>query len=277
MSELSRDYPRPVGPKLPPRSLRPADVLLSRGASGISDCIVAADGASYSHAALWTGESVVEATLSGIGEGASAEGRDVYRFYDQAGAALDQATATRIVAHARRGIGGPYATSELLLLGTMFALGLSLRRSLVHLALDALGERGQYLEAWLQNLGPSSKPLVCTELVSAAFYEAAPDRAYALRVVPPDARPRPPSETRARRFSLEDETPPPEPTRAMETLRIACRGMLDVELAGDATTERKLLWGSVALEAGSARRVGVVTPGDLQFSPSLRFCGIVAE
>jgi hypothetical protein len=276
MSKLDGDYPRPVGPKLPESSLLPADVLLSRGSSGVSDCIVASDGASYSHAALWTGTAVVEATLKGIGEGAPAEGRDVYRFHDQAGAALDQAAAARIVAHARQGIGGPYATSELMLLGMMFTLGLSPRRSLVHLAFDALGERAQYLEAWLQGLGPSSKPLVCTELVSAAFYEASPDRAYALRIMPLDARPLPPGAIRDRGFSFDDEASPPEQARAIETLRAACCGMLQVDTARDAPTERKLLWGSIALEAGNTRRLGVVTPGDLQFSPSLRFCGIVA-
>lgn len=278
MNKLREDYPRPVGPTLSLSSLQRADVLLSRGTNNISDCIVAADGGSYSHAALWTGDAVVEATLNGIGEGAPAEGRDVYRYHGEDGAPLEPAVAAQIAAYARRGVGGAYATHELLLLGTMFALGLSPRRSLVHAALDALGERGNRLEAWLRDLGPSRKPLICTELVSAAFYDASSDRAHALRIVPNDARPLPPGATRARSFGADDEdTLAPAQAQAIDDVRASCRGLLGLSITRDAPTERKVLWGSLALEAGNDRRLGAITPGDLQFSPSLRFCVIVGS
>jgi hypothetical protein len=278
MSMLKEDYPRPTGPTLAQSSLQCADVLLSRGTNNIADCIVAADGGSYSHAALWTGETVVEATLDGIREGAPPAGRDVYRYRGEDGAPLDPVIAAQIAAHARRGVGGVYATHELLLLGTIVALGLSPRRSLVHVALDALGTRGHRLEAWLRDLDSSRKPLICTELVSAAFYDAPSDRAYALRIVPNGARPLPPAVTRSRSLRAgHEEALPPDQAQAIDDVRASCRALLDLSNARDSPTERKVLWGSLALEAGNDRRLGAVTPGDLQFSPSLRFCGMVGR
>jgi hypothetical protein len=42
----------------------------------------------------------------------------------------------------------------------------------------------------------------------------------------------------------------------------------------DASSDiRKVFAGAIALEAGTGKRIGVVTPADLQFSPSLKFVG----
>lgn len=53
-------------PLLKPESLQPGDVFLSRGCDDVAVWIARLDGSLYSHAAIWTGERVVEAVSDGI-------------------------------------------------------------------------------------------------------------------------------------------------------------------------------------------------------------------
>lgn len=270
------DYPRPEGPVISASDLRPADVLLSRGTGLISDCIAAADGGSYSHAALWTGRGVVEAVRAGIADGGDPGGRDAYRFQGSAG--LPDEIASAIVSGAREHVGNDYATSELYLLGLLFSLGFCPRRSMVHAALDALGgERASRLEEWMESLRPGQKRMICTELVSSSYYRAASDRGYALRVVPAAERPTAADAStrgggqagQALDFSPQSE--------AINALSQRCHELIYVESARAESGDRKLLGGALALDDRQSHRLGVVTPADLQFSPSLRFIGRVDE
>jgi hypothetical protein len=292
--ELGEDYPRPPGPRLHPAALEPADVLLSRGVGDLADCIAASDGGCYSHAALWSGEAVIEARLDGVRERALLEERDVYR-YRHANSGLSEAQATAVVARARSRLGGEYATHELLLLGALFALGLFPRRSLLQRALDALGSTSAHrLEQLLEGIGSRGTAVVCTELVALAFYEADPAHELALQVLPIAERPPAPSAAQRSLSGVVDaatRTPGFLPSEAevlqLNALRRQCLRLCAGALEGPTLTRtaqvepeaaaasRGPLWGSIAREVHSGTPLGIVTPADLQFSPSLRFVGRV--
>src|SRR4051812_36350039 len=97
--------------------LEPGDILLSLGEGKISRAIQALDGGLYSHAALWAGEGILESTLPNVLEhplnvSLNKHGRvyvDVYRHQGAAG------KRSRIVEEARKFVGRPYASGELLL------------------------------------------------------------------------------------------------------------------------------------------------------------------
>lgn len=245
---LPRDregLPRPCGDELAERDLLPADVLLSRGSSAISDAIVAADGGSYSHAALWSGAGVIEATLEGAHERPLTFERDVYR-YRHGAERLPPSVADAIVSTARRQLELPYAESELVLLGLLYLHGHMPKRSLLNLGLSLIGrDAAEDLEDWLalQLDGRSSR--VCSELVALSYYRACRSRRYALRILP----------------------------RAERPVSAACTSSADQSQSASKPQERKLLAGNVAVSATTHRPVPVVTPADLQFSPSLQYVG----
>lgn len=252
-------YPRPRGTRLTERELAPGDVLLSRSSTEVGNAIVAADGGSYSHAALWTGATVIEAALAGTAEHVNEIERDVYRFHvgDEP---LPATAADRIVAVAREQMAGGYATCEIYQLAMLLKMGLRPRRSLVNQVLSVLGgPRADHLEQWLAQLGPGVQPRVCTELVAHSFFVASPSREYALRILPFDERP---SSVRAAPLDAEESA-------AFEALSSRCRELLDRQ----GTETRKLWIGQLALCSKTGRPLGVVSPADLQFSPSLRFIG----
>jgi len=278
-------YPRPPGRALALAELRPADVLLSRGTSDVSKAIVASDGGSYSHAALWTGESVIEATLDGMTEHPFTGDRDVYRRRE-----LEPGVADEVVAQARSQLGKGYAYTELLLLGSLYAAGVRPREPIVNLALAFLGgRRAEDLAAWLEKLVETrAAPRVCTELVALSFYRVQNQR-FALHVLPRGLRP--PSAT-----GLEGEPAPRTflakgafaPTSDLDALRAACSAWFSADLDANAAEfepaaparlepvpagTRKFFFGTVARDSVTGQRLGVVSPGDLQFSPCLEFIG----
>lgn len=269
------DYPRPQGPLLQTHALRPADVLLSRGEGDISDAIVASDGGSYSHAALWSGSSIIEARLDGVRERAWVGERDVYRYMVD-GQPLGAEVAQRIVDIARAKVGREYATHELYLLGALFTLGLTPRRSLLGRTIAALGgSKAERLEQWLDSLPSDVEPLYCTELVAGSYYHALEDRSLALRIVPIAQRPREDVRTRG-----PDDLLSAEELELLQATQKRCRELMmatETSPPTPTTRARKLLWGTLAIEIGSQTKLGVVTPADLQFSPSLTFCGRVAD
>jgi hypothetical protein len=94
-------------------ALQPGDVMLSRGDSGIAAGIVELDGGRYSHAALWTGTTLLESTLPTVRESELRDANkhalfiDVYRHRE---ASLPK---LQLVAHARQWLGAPYGTLNL--------------------------------------------------------------------------------------------------------------------------------------------------------------------
>lgn len=267
---------------------------MSVGTTRIAATILAVDRGSYSHAALWSGDGVIESVLRGVNVNAPVGDRDVYR-YRGPNAPLPNDVAERIVQTAQRHDGLEYAFTELYLLGVLFALGLRPDRSLVGLVLEAVaGEHANALEDWLSKATGECVPRVCTELVAYAYYAADDWHSYAFRLAPRSQRPAP---------ALGAPPPPPglgvgspivlgegapsavSATSAataddLETVAGRLTGMV-LDAVGRTNEalppERKALMGSVAFGSDDGRPFAVVTPSDLQFSPSLTFVGRIQE
>lgn len=286
------EYPRPHGPILARADLRPADVLLSRGETDIANLIVAADRGSFSHAALWTGDTIIEATMKGGVEEHAPKGRRyVYRYRDvhaesPEAEALSPAQAAVVIERARDQVNNAYATTEIHLLAVVFQKWWPTgrpRRSLAGALLEALGgSTASKLRDWVQSVYVRSAPRICSELVALAFFQEGP----ALYTVALARRPPPPAdEVRV----LPDRTAPSsdpeldtvEQSKEFEDLEVNVSGVLaqsnppaTEDAAPPDALPRGMLWGDLAYDLDTELPVGVVTPGDLQFSPSLYFVGI---
>jgi hypothetical protein len=274
------DYPRPKGRVLGSADLLPGDILLSRGDSHISDLIVEADHASYSHGALWSGTGIVESTLNGgVAEQAASGNRDVYRFSEtgrDTPTFLGDEELKKIVTAARKQVGNRYDTTEIHLLAVVFNkwwLTERPRRSLAASILDALGGgRAERLRNWLQAIYASSAPRICTELVALAYFESG----HGLCVLPTPKRP-------ARALQRDEETNEPDLSAQAAQLNVSVYqtlwandeaiGAVARALGVPAADAKGILFGDLAYDSETGAPIGIVTPGDLQFSPSLRFIG----
>jgi hypothetical protein len=277
--------------------LQKADVLLARGHGLISDWISKADGGSYSHGALWSGTGVIQATSEGITDAPLVGAFDVYRHRT-----LDSAGADQVVAYAKTQVDGKYAYTELVMLGLLFSCGLRVKGAILNRLLEAIGsEPAADLNEWLM-AHSNRKVRVCTELVATSFYKPA-DQRFALKILPFSQRPDA-IVTGAAPLELPPlvaEGDEPEQTRSLTAtegardallaesepwLRLlmksglfeeqAVRGAtLALPLLGDETptNTRKIFTQPIAFDASSGEKLGVVTPADLQFSPSLRYVG----
>ncbi len=286
-------------------TLRPGDILLSRGFGDISDMICASDGGRYSHAALWTGESVIHATLSGVkADGLLASHGpqqyvDVYRFSRNGEQPLgsDPWPAAPVIARAQSFVGGPYAYTDLMMLALL--LGFARRRRIP--ALDSIVRRlsaqlADGAAAWLETRRHEARaaaghppeatsPLeakTCTELVGTAFYEAEsdPTHAYGLEVVLP-----------GRDAGVKVLSADPELDPTYDDLEAACRALVRQEFPelerAQKTREDERVQASVqTLGWTSSRRViageralplSSLTPRDLEMSPSLRCIGRLSQ
>jgi len=126
--------------------LEPGDVLLSRGVGSLSDLICSVDGGSYSHAGVWDGQCVVEATLGGIAAnpiGHALESQqyvDVYRFCrDGSRLGAHEWPAAPVIGQARSFVGMKYAYADLLLAAVVVALGRRTSLPVMKRALRQLG------------------------------------------------------------------------------------------------------------------------------------------
>lgn len=270
--------------------LKPADVLLARGQGVVSDLIAKADGGRYSHGALWSGIGVIQATSNGITHEPFETGEfDVYRYKE-----LDGAGAAEVVDFAKSQVSGSYAYGELVLLGLLFSCGLRVKGALLNRVLDAIGgSSATRLEAWLQEHS-QQRIRVCTELVAASFFRTTKQR-FALRICPFSERPAPPP-VATRGAATLPEAPATEPT--LVSLTEASHGCLELltrrglvtdenvrgtglslpaHAPAAATKTRKVFLDPIAFDASTGEKLGVVTPADLQFSPSLEFIGRLAS
>ncbi len=168
------------------KDLRPGDVLLCRGKGLISDLVVLFDGGTYSHAAIFDGEKVVQATLHGVVRDSIDSLSDeifvdVYRF-DKDGHTLDSpgwpsrpvvSTADKFASE-----GIKYATDHLIILAL---LTLSRRIPLEPLEKKILRVILDHAAEFIFKLMDQGKePMVCSEVVFRSFKEAAPDDKYTL-------------------------------------------------------------------------------------------------
>lgn len=95
--------------------LQPGDVLLSLGKGDLSDAIRGLDGGSYSHAAIWSGTDVIEATLPAVHAIPLSESRGKARYIDVYRHKEGAARSAQVVASAQEYLGRAYAESDLLL------------------------------------------------------------------------------------------------------------------------------------------------------------------
>jgi hypothetical protein len=273
--------------------LQPADILLSKGKGFVSDLIAEADGGHYSHGALWSGMGIIQATSDGITHSEIHGTHTVYRYPD-----LPQEAAKKIVAVAMDQVDSTYAYGELVMLGTLFLSGIRVKGALLDRLLDAIGgPTASKLKAWLdERAGKGVR--VCTELVASAYYEAVKEGAYALKV-----RPRAGGGAGARaivRAALSQRNrgtqvitsgiaPTVEDTNRQKEAVEAAQSCIDLFVRSDPSLPdkvwtrapspsmhsptRKVLAGAIARDAVTNEEVGVVTPADLEFSPSLKLVG----
>lgn len=254
--------------------LQEADVLLARGTGIISDLIAKSDGGKYSHAAMWSGDGVIQATAAGITCTPLAGKFDVYRPI-----ALPPEGAKEIVKLALDELKGHYAYGELVLLGLLFLPGLRVRGALANQVLDAIGgTTAKKLNEWLdENVGKNVR--VCSELVASCFYRAGAKHQFALRVLETKDRPKPTTYV-----GSDDDVSRGRPQLAaadadVDAAAASCDRLLTEASeraipSDDGDPPRRLLAGSIAFRP-NGDKVGVVTPGDLQFSPSLKFIGTI--
>jgi len=257
--------------------LQPADILLSKGQGFVSDLIADADGGHYSHGALWSGSGVIQATSDGITHSDIHGTHTVYR-YPQ----LSQDAAKEIVAIAMEQVNGRYAYGELVMLGALFLSGIRVKGALLDRLLDAIGgPTAGKLKAWLdERAGKGAR--VCTELVASAYYEAV-DGKYALKVRTRAAagtsaivRAALPQRTRGAPVLTSGIAPAVEEADRQQEANDAAQSCIDLFVRSDPNppaTTRKLLAGAIARDAVTNKEVGVVTPADLEFSPSLELVG----
>jgi hypothetical protein len=271
-------------------------VLLSRGIGDLSDLICSVDGGSYSHAALWDGEHVVEATLGGIHANPLAHSLqalqyvDVYRYHrDEHWLGECAWPAEPVVAHARTFIGAKYAYADLLMAAVVISLGRRTSIPAMKLALRRFGaQAGNYLASKLfpaLNASSDAKDaMVCTEVVAAAYYHAPsiPVHRYALEVL---VRGRSANEglgavPRSEQATLEAEYL--ELSLQWRTyLRAGAPDLArDVDAAEEASCQEGLfgLTDDRIVRAGDrALPLSCVTPRDLETSPSLKCLGRIPQ
>ena len=177
-----------------PNQLLPGDVLLFHGTGFISDMIRLFDGSQYSHAALFTGQKVVEAISTGITASdlakdesiIKAEYVHVYRFISNDGHRLGDTgyavqpilnTAGQFVAKADR-----YAYEQILLLAALAATrripvvsDIPFLRWMLRNILDNAAEVVAKIVA------AGKEPMICSELVYRCYTESGPQYDLVIR------------------------------------------------------------------------------------------------
>lgn len=282
--------------KITQDDLLPGDVLLSFGTGTLSDMIRILSGGLYSHAAVWDGENVIEATERGVKrdtlqfETTAQVYVDAYRWQPlppedhQLG---DPAYPSRPVtdqAGAIAAAGPKFAYDELLMAAFVISVSDLPLGPFRALAREVVWK----LDAWVHKHveGRKKRTMVCTEVVCTSFWQADPNPLYAINIqvggsraaqlVAAASRPSP------RRAALVKGAIAAPSMSEDEELRRQCARLL---LRAAGPSRRKRLRASVAapravaagpvLEpaGGPGIPLGCVTPRDLQDSPNLKLVG----
>jgi len=260
--------------------LRPGDVLLSLGRGDASTAIQLLDGGAASHAGLWSGETVIEATDPRVVEHsleASLEGHprlfvDVYRH------ARSAEFGECAVLAARRYVGRRYSFGDLALGGMLVATSSWLPTSRAQI--DFLFNAARIMEFLELDQIAAEGLVTCVELVARAYFEA--DAPLLLRI------------SGARHFHaralfagvrevasrMQFKAPPGSLEAEWEAVRQQFRAKYR-ELAGEemlAATSKSFGSGTPsvgrqAVVAGIDWPPNLVTPRDLETSPTLTRLG----
>ena len=284
---------RAAPPDCPPISktdLRPGDVLLSLGNPDdwIDRLITEFDDGIYSHSAVWDGECVVEATLRGVLrttlEDEETQGHlDAYRWHPSPpnGHVLgDPEYPYQPVTEQADKIaksGAKYSYNKLLLaalvIGASKVPANPIMRALVRKLLSKLA-------AWVLALEKEGRRgMTCTEVVSSSFWDASPDRRYAINILVDGSRDfeaigdvAGPLGPRAKRLLSAFER---DKRKCLELfLRAASSLQRDAFKAWADAQTSALQFGPRAVQGGGPSvPLACVTPRDLQRSPDLKCVG----
>lgn len=266
--------------------LRPGDVLLARGSSRlgspISDWICVLDGGRYSHAAIWDGDAVLEAS----GDGAKVQAADVkkliceheftdvYRFTRNGHRLGDPGwSAAPVLEVARSYVGCAYPYAQLCLLGVLVGLGRSTGLPQAQLLLRSLGGELARLVSEVRSDGSRRRPMTCSQFVGVAFWEAdpAPERRYSLVV------PYTPSALMTRSFDGELDRIVADCRTELAGLGALAGGVWPRDPARGHHGERAFGLEPVHVRAGDRWLPHhCLTPKDLEQSPTLRLVGALS-
>lgn len=287
--------------RITPKQLEPGDVLLSCGKNALSQLIRKIGGGLYSHAAVWDGAYVIEATKKGVKrDPLSFELEeqwyvDAYRWrpvppdghvlgdpqypYQPVTSASDKIAT----------LGPRFAYDELLMAGLVIALsGLPADPLLRAAARVALSN----LEWWIHtNIDQRHKRgMMCSEVVTTSYWRATPNPRYAIQIfvdAPRKVRLLAAAARSASRPAVRRRRAADDPSeREYDDLRQECARLLlpivtrarrTPSRAPGAARPRAIARAILAEAGGPWVPLGSVTPHDLESSPSLKLVGRLSQ
>ncbi len=170
------------------KDLKKGDILLCRGDGLLSDLIELFDEGTYSHAAIFDGEQVVQATLHGVVRESIDSLKDevfvdIYRFKKDNHFLGDQGWSSLPVIEEADKIGKEglkYATDHLFLLAILvLTRDITLpevEKKILRVILD------HATELLFKIMDDGKKPMVCSEVVYRSFNQAVPKGKYTLEI-----------------------------------------------------------------------------------------------
>ncbi len=161
--------------------LQPGDVLLSHGGTSVSKKICLIDRGDFSHASLWDGHTVLEATGNGMKvrewplDSLVGKARYVDAFrptWDDEPLGSLGRSPDPILKVAHSYVGQRYSYGQLYVIGTLVALGRLTGHPQGQSIFRTFG--GELAEALRQvkDLGSDDRPMICSHYVSRCFWEA---------------------------------------------------------------------------------------------------------
>lgn len=295
----SRYAAAPVNKKLLASDLRPGDVLLSCGASDLSQLIRRIDGGQYSHAALWDGAHALDATEHGVVRNDLEKDEqaqlyiDAYRWHamPNQGAVLGDAgyPAAPVLAVADEIVEQKttFAYDELVMSALVIALSREPADKWLRASARVILSR---VEIWLHEhifSKPGRNTMVCSETVARSFGEAQQPPDYSIDVIVDGSRDLSAmASLAAPSLNLLAASPKAGPGSSYDSLKrrygelLAKAGTVDSQqLAIFALTQSQtsLLALNVTTAGASDLPFACVTPHDLERSPSLEYLGRLSE
>jgi len=269
-----------------PFDLQPGDVMLSLGTGKISAAIQALDGGDYSHAAIWTGDRVIESTTPCVRERSLAESLrehpreyvDVYRHKS-----MSPGAASAVVTSARQYVDRTYSYGDLFLCASLISIAGAFPDKK---QARFLKEACEFLHFLSLNRPPNGAHVTCTQLVVQAFSSSGlPIRIYPrggvqfdLRAVVGGVEELAWGDTKK---EIADDGLSEEEQREWLAFQIAlhekCAELCAPEVTASLVTEDGVKgplarWdGRSAVRAEGEWRSNLVTPRNLQTSPDLEF------
>ncbi len=278
-------------PPITKTDLRPGDVLLSYGSDDwIDRLITKLDDGIYSHAAVWDGVCVVEATLRGVLRTTLEDEEtqaylDAYRWQSmppdvhplgEDGYPFPPVTqqADQIAAQ-----GPKYSYHKLMLAAVVIAMSklpaTAERREAVRRVLSKI-------EAWIEEyIKPDTRGMTCTEVVSTSYWKAVPQGKYAVNVRIDGSRD---SQLVAAVAQLAQGAKVPRAASEYEELKRRCftrflqaaRDVKPDQLTRFAAAHSRAFKGRqpiVVPAGGEDLPLALITPRDFQRSPDLKCIG----